>query len=157
MAEEVQRRYPSDPSERAKQLVREGRIGGAKFGRQGGRPRVRRASELANDLVEQNAQKMQTELGRILRNGSDAQKLKAMDLLLRMGMRAEALDQGETKIEQRSVSREVLIERVAKSLSGQTLAGSLVRQRLAEMSAETETTSVEIVDAVVVEDRSEAA
>ncbi len=33
------KRYSSDPSERARQLVAEGKIGGAEHGRKGGRPR----------------------------------------------------------------------------------------------------------------------
>lgn len=36
---ETPKRYPSDPSQRARQLVAEGKIGGAEHGRKGGRPR----------------------------------------------------------------------------------------------------------------------
>jgi hypothetical protein len=46
MEDELPQRYSSDPSKRARQLVAEGKIGGATYGRLGGRPRKITASQL---------------------------------------------------------------------------------------------------------------
>jgi hypothetical protein len=51
-------KYSSDPSERAKQLHQEGRFGGAQFGKMGGRPRKKRASEIVAEAAEKNASKI---------------------------------------------------------------------------------------------------
>ena len=51
-------RYASDPRERAQQLVAEGRLGGAKYGRMGGRPRTPRASEIAAGKRQKHAEEI---------------------------------------------------------------------------------------------------
>ena len=50
------KRYSSDPKERAKQLVAEGKIGGAREG--SGRPRKRRVSEVINEKIEAHAEEI---------------------------------------------------------------------------------------------------
>lgn len=50
------KRYSSDPKERAKQLVAEGKIGGAREG--SGRPRKKRVSEVINEKIESHAEEI---------------------------------------------------------------------------------------------------
>jgi hypothetical protein len=48
-------KYSSDPSQRARELVAAGKLGGAKYGRLGGRPRTPRASEIAAEKAMEHA------------------------------------------------------------------------------------------------------
>ena len=50
--------YPADASARARQLVAEGKIGGARYGRMGGRPRKPRAGELAAAEAAEHAEEI---------------------------------------------------------------------------------------------------
>jgi hypothetical protein len=50
--------YPSDPSQRARELVAAGKFGGAKYGRMGGRPRTPRASEIAAREAQEHAEEI---------------------------------------------------------------------------------------------------
>jgi hypothetical protein len=50
--------YPADASARARQLVAEGKIGGAHYGRMGGRPRKPRAGELAAAQAGEHAEEI---------------------------------------------------------------------------------------------------
>lgn len=54
--EKKPKKYSSDPKERARQLVAEGKIGGARKG--AGRPRHKRASELVAEKAETHANKI---------------------------------------------------------------------------------------------------
>ena len=51
-------KYPSDPSQRARELVAAGKFGGAKYGRMGGRPRTPRASEIAAREAHEHAEEI---------------------------------------------------------------------------------------------------
>ena len=51
-------KYPSDPSQRARELVAAGKFGGAKYGRMGGRPRTPRASEIAAREAQEHAEEI---------------------------------------------------------------------------------------------------
>jgi hypothetical protein len=51
-------KYPSDPSQRARDLVAAGKFGGAKYGRMGGRPRTPRASEIAAREAQEHAEEI---------------------------------------------------------------------------------------------------
>ena len=50
--------YSSDPRERARELVAAGKLGGAKYGRMGGRPRKPRAGELAAQQAAEHAEQI---------------------------------------------------------------------------------------------------
>ena len=50
--------YPSDPSQRARELVAAGKFGGAKYGRMGGRPRTPRVSEIAAREAQEHAEEI---------------------------------------------------------------------------------------------------
>jgi hypothetical protein len=50
--------YSSDPSQRARELVAAGKLGGAKYGRMGGRPRTPRASEIAAREAQEHAEEI---------------------------------------------------------------------------------------------------
>jgi hypothetical protein len=51
-------RYSSDPRERARELVAAGKLGGAKYGRMGGRPRTPRATEIAAREAQEHAEEI---------------------------------------------------------------------------------------------------
>lgn len=55
-AVQEKKHYPSDPSERARMLVAEGKIGGPRAG--SGRPRKRRAAELVAEKAQRHADKI---------------------------------------------------------------------------------------------------
>jgi pseudouridine-5'-phosphate glycosidase len=94
--------------------------------------RARRASELAQQLVEDNRAAMEKALREILRDGTPGQKLKAIEALLKVGLSAERLDVAEHRDELQHRSREELIAMLADKLSGASMAGQLVRARMAE-------------------------
>jgi hypothetical protein len=51
-------KYSSNPSQRARELVAAGKLGGAKYGRMGGRPRTPRASEIAAREAQEHAEEI---------------------------------------------------------------------------------------------------
>jgi hypothetical protein len=55
-ATQEKKHYPSDPKERARMLVAEGKIGGPRPG--SGRPRKKRAAELIAEKAQRNAEKI---------------------------------------------------------------------------------------------------
>ncbi|UUY01734.1 hypothetical protein LRS13_13480 [Svornostia abyssi] len=86
--------YSSDPSERAKQLVREGKFGGA--GRGQGRPRVKRASEIAAEAAAGHADEIVAALRAGLDPDESAEtRSRAADRWLRLVVQEGALAQRE--------------------------------------------------------------
>lgn len=94
---------------------------------------MRKASQLAQQLVEDDRKAIQSTSRETLRNGTRGQKLRAIEMLLKIGLSAERLDGVAGRTELEHVDRDALIAKVAEGLNG-SLSGQLVRQRLAEIT-----------------------
>jgi hypothetical protein len=134
-------------SERAKRLHAEGRFGGAKFGKLGGRPRKARVTEKIADAANQEAEK----ITRVFKDAIDpAQpmsiRLKGAQIWTEISSQEAKIAIQEEDVEGRQHSREELIEILASKLtSGPT--AQILRRQLEEES---------IQDAEVVEDDDDA-
>jgi len=107
------------------------------------RQRANRASQLAQQLIEDNHTAMEKALREILRDGTPAQKLRATEALLKVGLSAERLDVAEHRDEQQQLSREQLIALLHERLTG-TPAGRLMLAGLAERHGVINGTAVEV-------------
>lgn len=140
---------PFTPEERARRSAQarrqhaEGKLGSSAVARRAAarsvEVRQRRASQLAQQLVEQNQTAIEKSLREILKSGTAGQKLKATELLLRMGLSAERLDRDEHRDESQQLSREQLIAVIAEKF--QTPAGRMMLGQIQEP----------VVDAEIVE------
>ncbi|HEY6761087.1 MAG TPA: hypothetical protein VI318_16435 [Baekduia sp.] len=90
--------YPSDRSERARQLVAEGRIGGA--GRGQGRPRKPRPTELAAESARQHWSSIEDALLTGVTAGTVEQRSRAAERWLRL-----ALGEGTLQVRERAEDR----------------------------------------------------
>jgi hypothetical protein len=117
-------------SELAKRLHREGRLGGPGPARRSVEVRARKASELSAAIVEKHRAKIERAIVAGLDSASVAQQLKAAELALKMGLRSEAIDVGEAKVEGEQRSREELIAALLTKLDGP--GGAVMARALAE-------------------------
>lgn len=85
--------YPADRSERARQLVAEGKIGGPRAG--SGRPRRIRPSELAAEAAVEHWSKIERALVNGIENGTPEQRSRAAERWVRLGLGEGALEQRE--------------------------------------------------------------
>lgn len=130
---------------RARKMHADGRLGNRAVARKAGKKsaevRSRRASDLAQRLVEQNADAMAASLKRILKTGTPSQQLRAVEALLKLGLSAERLEVSERRDDHAAKSREELVAILSDKLINGP-AASVIR---AQLEAET------IPDAQVVE------
>jgi hypothetical protein len=103
-------------SQRAKEMVKKGIIGGDRRSEGAGRPRVKKATEKLSEEADRNAAKMVKELKHILEHGKPSEKLKAIDLWLSVAMK-EQEKQDKREIEKiKNASREELIQLVGQQI-----------------------------------------
>lgn len=144
--------YSSDPSERARQLVREGKFGGA--GRGQGRPRVPRASELAAQAAAQHADQIVAALLAGIDPSEPADtRSRGADRWLRLVVQEGALAQRE-RVEDRADDaysrlsddeiRHAFAEMLAEKLrSGELPAGDVIELAAADVIEDVEAIDVE--------------
>src|SRR4051794_38998698 len=97
----------------ALRLHREGKLGTRAHQEAGRRARSRKASDLAQKLVRDNEQLIETTLKDILKTGTRSQRLRAIESMLKLGLQAERLDVAEDKLDAEGRSREELIALMA--------------------------------------------
>jgi hypothetical protein len=120
--QEIQRR-----SELAKQMWADGRLKRRRAKPSSERPR--KASELAQSLVEDNRDLIEKSLRETLKAGSTAQKFKVVELLLKTALSAERLDTIEHKTEIEHLDREQAIALLEEKLTHGP-AAAILRARL---------------------------
>ena len=140
-------RYSSDPSERARQLVREGKIGGPQYGRLGGRPAHRGSgageSESAGEFIARSALDHRHELLAVVRDAIKAGQLprhrlvgfeawlKAEEREARREEREARRDDESAELERlQSMSQAELIEHLLDRLTGSPMLLEILRSRL---------------------------
>lgn len=82
-------------SEAAKELHRQGKIGGDRRSEGAGRPKVEKATAKIAKAADRSAEKMVRELNNILKNGKPGEKLKAIELWLSIANKEQ--DKAEKK------------------------------------------------------------
>lgn len=128
-------------SENAKALHAKGKFGGNQRG--AGRPRVKRATEKIAEEADQNAAMMIKELKQIIKNGSNNEKLKAIDLWLGINMKETDKKEKREQAEIANASREDLIKMIGPKIQ-QLIDSGL---DLSKMLPETiEGTAIDITD-----------
>ena len=113
----------------ALRLHREGKIGARAHQSEGGKAKARKASELAQRLVQDNEAAIEKTLREILRTGTKAQKLRAIESILKLGLSAERLDVAEHRDDLQHQSREELIEILKGKLTNGP-AAAILRQHI---------------------------
>lgn len=92
-----ERRYSSDPTERARQLVAEGRFGGRQPG--AGRPRKPRVGTILAERAAAEADTIWNALMSAMTEGTPRQRAEAAERLLRIVAREHELQQRESRDE----------------------------------------------------------
>ncbi len=106
-SEEIERRRDN-----ANSLIAQGKLGGAEFGRLGGRPRKPRASELIADKVSGEADTFFTRLKEIVETGGEANAINSIKTLLQIEENERQIKENEDlKFEQ--LKRGELIKYIA--------------------------------------------
>jgi hypothetical protein len=141
-SEQPPKRYSSDPRQRALELVREGKIGGAKFGREGGRARVARAHERIAQIGARHANLVERALVRALRDGTPSQQLRAAEVVAKLWLVADRDELAEQ--EPPTATRAELIANLADRLSRPGLTSSLLRDELARRNGAIDGTATEL-------------
>jgi hypothetical protein len=103
--------------------------------------RTRRASALAASLLHENQAAIREAVADTLRRGKRSERLKAIDLLMKAGLRAEVLDATVERDQHEGRSREELLDLLVGKLTTGP-AGELVRAQIEASS---------VIDAEVVE------
>jgi hypothetical protein len=117
--EERQRR-----SEQALELHAQGKLGGAEFGRLGGRPRKPRANETIAELTAAQGKEIFARLFQIVQEGKDSDSIKsAVELLKSEELERKIQEQQEVKVE--LLKRDELLEMVANGFRELESAGIL--------------------------------
>lgn len=132
----------------AKERVEKGVMGGAKFGKKGGRPRKPRASQ----EVAEEARKAAQDLVQVFKDGIDPEKpmgtrLKAAELWLGIEEKEAKLQLAEEKQDEQ-LDRDEIIKRLAQGLLSGAV-GAAMRQEAVRVPNEAEADE-DIVDAEVV-------
>lgn len=103
-------------SERAKEMVKKGKIGGDRRSEGAGRPKVEKASEKIAKAADRSADKMVKELNNILKNGKPGEKLKAIELWLSIANK-ESDKQEKKELQQiKNAGREELLKIVGEQI-----------------------------------------
>lgn len=109
-SQEIERRR-----ENANALVAEGRLGGAEYGRLGGRPRKQRAAELMAEKVAAEAETMLARLKEIIETGGEANAIQSIKTLLQIEDNERQIKENEEqKFEQ--LKRDELIKFIAGTI-----------------------------------------
>jgi len=119
-------------SEAAKQRHAEGRLGGAKFGRMGGRPRKERAAS----HVAEEARKEARRIVQVFKDATDESqpisvRLKAAQAWIEIEREDDKLTLQEETADAKQMSREELIAAVREKMSSGT-AAAIIRKALEE-------------------------
>jgi hypothetical protein len=125
-------------SENAKKLVAEGRLGGAQFGRLGGRPRKRRATEIAAEKIAAEGEELYRKLKAKIDSDSEKVSLEAIKFAYSLEEQERKAQEAE-EIRYEQLARDELIAVVFKNLEALATSGVI------DLG--------EIVDAEVIEDR----
>lgn len=136
-------------SVRAKKMHAEGKIGGKEFGRLGGRPRVKRASEAVSEAAEKHSAEIVAALRAGVRQGSPEARSRSATRWLEAAQREDALQLRKAESEQKQqarLSRDEMINQLAARLTAGPIAG-LLRERLTASSAVIDGEAVEVLDA----------
>jgi hypothetical protein len=141
MAEQEKRpqRFSSDRRERARQMVEAGLIGGARYGRLGGRKRLPRASEVAAAEIRKHGKEIARVAIEGLRHPSAHVRLKALDACLRIEARvadSERVEIEQSKAEAEQMSRDELIATLSRQLAAGTPTGEVLRERIEVIEGE---------------------
>lgn len=121
-SQEIERRRDN-----ANALVAEGRLGGADFGRLGGRPRKQRAAELIAEKVAAEAETMLARLKEIIDSGGEANAIQSIKTLLQIEDNERQITENEElKFEQ--FKRDELIKFIAGTLGELQGQGILSRE-----------------------------
>lgn len=109
-SQEIERRRAN-----ANSLVAEGRLGGAQFGRLGGRPRKPRAAEMIAEKVAGEADTFFTRLKEIVETGGEANAINSIKTLLQIEENERQIEENEElKFEQ--LKRDELIKFIGETL-----------------------------------------
>jgi uncharacterized membrane protein len=127
-------------SDQTKRMHREGKLGSHavsnKAAARSAEVRTARASSIARRLLEEHEEEVRKTLLEIIAKGTRSERLKAIDIMVKAGLRGESVGLTEEKMHGEQRSREELIALLADKLSGGSLSGQLVRARLAERNRE---------------------
>lgn len=122
-------------SQQAKRQHREGSLGSTAIAKRAGERsaevRTARASSIARRLLEEHEEEVRKTLLEVLKNGTRSEKLKAVDLMTKAGLRGEGAQLNEHKVEAEHLDRQELIDLLARKLTTGPTAG-LIRARIVE-------------------------
>lgn len=134
MAETPAKRYPTDRSERARQLVAEGKFGGAEHGRKGGRPRKDQATappgETASAFIARAARE---DAPKILKVFEDAVKqwIATEDREVEREERTvPGLDSAPEETDLAALNRDQLLDHLAARLAANPIIALALEERL---------------------------
>ena len=133
-------------SERAKEMHRQGKIGGAKYGRMGGRPRKPRASEAVAEAAEQHSAEIVAALRIGVRQGTPEQRSRSAERFLALAQREDQLRlkaQEAASREKRDLSRDQVMQELVEKLTAGPM-GALLRERLGALPDVVEGHAVEV-------------
>lgn len=136
-------------SVRAKEMHRQGKIGGKEFGKLGGRPRKPRASEAVAVAAEQYSAEIVAALRAGIRQGTPEQRSRSAERFLALAQREDALRLKAAEAasrERKDLSRDQVIEELAAKLSSGPIA-ALLRERLIAPADVVEGTATEVTSA----------
>jgi hypothetical protein len=119
------------------ELHRQGRLGTKSQQREGGKAKARKASQLAQQLVEKHQGEIEKALVDGLKNGTRAQKIRAAEGLLKLSLSSERLDVAEHRDVLQHQSREELLDVLVAKLNAPTPAARLIRARMAQQNGGT--------------------
>jgi len=135
-------------SEQARRMHREGKLGNAAAARNGAarsaEVRSARASSIARRLLEEHEDEVRKTLMDVLAKGSRSEKLKAVDLMVKAGLRGESVGLAEQRIEGEQRSREELIAAIMMKLQAPTPAAAIMRAELGTRGVVVDGTATEI-------------
>ncbi len=135
-------------SEQAKRQHAEGRLGSKavakKAAARSAEVRADRASSIARRLLEAHAAEVERTLLEILRHGTRSEKLKALDIAVKAGLRGEGAQLNHEKVHGEQKSRDELIAAIVAKFQAPTPAAALTRSALAEQGMVIDGQAVEI-------------
>lgn len=141
MAETPVKRYSSDPSERARQLLAEGKIGPS-YGKLGGRPKVPRATDVAAQEIRRHGKLIAKAIVEGLKSDSHHVRLKAVDAALKLDKTLAEEQREEAKAEAEAMDREALIRVLADKLGGDSQQARLLKLEMERRTVDGEAVEV---------------
>lgn len=134
--EERQRR-----SERARQLVKQGKIGGVQKG--AGRPKKERASEVVAEKIREDGERIYRALRKALNSKSDSVALKAALAMIQIEREEEEYQAKEEQRMYENLSREKLLEMVGQHIKKLEESGIDVKKLIKTQVTDDEGNSLE--------------